>query len=74
RLISKVISVAQFENADNPLYHELPTVPVIKMSLDSLLTFNTWEYQSEERPGLMEYAKALAAYEKVRDEDYEQYR
>ncbi|QBQ74468.1 helicase [Burkholderia phage BcepSauron] len=74
RLISKVISVAQFENADNPLYSELPTVPVIKMSLDSILSFNTWEFVSEDRPGLMEYAKALSAFERVRDEDYEQYR
>lgn len=74
RLISKVISVAQFENADNPLYDKLASVPVIKMSLDSIQYFNTWEYINEERPGLMKYAQALSSYEEVRDQDYEQYK
>lgn len=74
RLISKVIAAAKFENVDSPAYEEIPEVPIISMNLDSIRTFNSWEYINDENPGLVEYAKALQIYEKVRDEDYEEYK
>jgi hypothetical protein len=74
RLISKTISVAKFENNENPAYATIPDVPIIKMSLESIRTFNTWEYVDDERPGLAVYAQALARYEQVRDQDYQEYK
>jgi hypothetical protein len=74
RLISKIISVAKFENSENPAYATIPDVPIIKMSLDSIQSFNMWEKVSEAQPGLKAYAEALAVYEEVRDKDYEDYK
>lgn len=74
RLISKIIAVAKFENAGNPEFEKIPDVPIIKMSLKSIRTFNTWEYVNKEQPGLVAYAAALAEYERVREKDYEEYK
>ena len=74
RLISKVISVAKFENSENPSYARIPDVPIIKMSLESIQKFNTWQYIDADQPGLKTYAQALAVYEEVRDADYEEYK
>lgn len=73
RLISKIISVAKFENSENPEFNTIPDVPIIKMSLDSIQMFNSWERVDDEHPGLESYAKALSTYEQVRNRDYESY-
>lgn len=74
RLISKIIAVAKFENVSDPGYDSIPDVPIIKMSLESLRTFNTWEWISKEQPGLQAYAEALSIYEKVKEKDYAEYK
>jgi hypothetical protein len=73
RLISKIISVAKFENSENPEFSTIPDVPIIKMSLDAIQMFNTWEYIDDAHPGLASYAAALSKYEQVRNRDYEAY-
>lgn len=73
RLISKIISVAKFENSENPEFNTIPDVPIIKMSLESIQMFNTWEHIDDEHPGLASYAQALSVYEQVRNRDYESY-
>lgn len=74
RLIAKVIAAAKFENADSHLYDEIPDVPVIPMTLDTIRTMNTWERVSDTNPGLVEYMKALQVYQEVRNKDYDQYK
>ncbi|QDH83606.1 helicase [Achromobacter phage Motura] len=68
RLISKLISVTKFENADSPAYEEIPDLPVIKMSLDNILGLNSWN------DNLMEYAEAYRTYQEVIEADYAAYR
>ena len=74
RLIAKVIAAAKFENTDNPAYEEIPKVRVIPMNLETIQTLNSWRYVSEENPGLEEYLQAQQLYEKVRNDDYEDYK
>lgn len=74
RLIAKVIAAAKFENTDNPEYETIPVVQVVPMNLDTIRALNTWHYVNEENPGLITYAKALADYQKVRNDDYEEYK
>jgi hypothetical protein len=73
RLISKIIAVAKFENSENPEFETIPDVPIIKMSLESIQAFNSWEFVDDEHPGLKEYAEALSVYEQVRNRDYQAY-
>lgn len=85
RLISKVIAAAKFENAEVPEYQSIPEVPIIKMSLDSIRELNHWDTGDEsgidpfsENPeeglSLKKCALALRVYEKVRNDDYENYK
>lgn len=67
RLISKMIAVAKFENADNDKYAEVPDVPVIPMSAEAIMESNSWS-------DLAEYASAFKALNTARDEDYAEYR
>ena len=68
RLISKVIAVAKFENAEDPQYTAIADVPVIPMNEGSILTMNDWN------DNLLEYANAYKQYKNVQKEDYAQYR
>jgi len=74
RLIAKVIAAAKFENTDNPEYDQVPDMPIIPMTLDTIRSLNSWQYVNDENPGLLEYAKALQVYEGVRNADYEAYK
>jgi SNF2 family DNA or RNA helicase len=67
RLISKIIAVSKFENAENPAYDALPDVPVIPMSADAILARNT-------REDLIEYADAYREHNQVKFDDYKEYR
>lgn len=67
RLISKIIAVSKFENADNPAYEELPDVPVIPMSAEAILARNT-------REDLIEYTEAYKQHNQVKFDDYQEYR
>lgn len=68
RLISKIIAVAKYENADNPEFEQLDDLPVLKMSLDTI------EEQNDYFETLMPYNEAYASYRKIRDDEYKQYR
>lgn len=74
RLIAKVVAAAKFENAENAEYGTIPDLKIVPMNLDTIRTFNTWQYLNDENPGLLEYAQALAKYETVRNDDYEAYK
>jgi SNF2 family DNA or RNA helicase len=74
RLISKVIAAAKFENAENADYATIPDVEIIKMTLEDVREFNSWEAVDAEHPGLRDYAIAQSKYEQVRNADYEQYK
>lgn len=67
RLISKIIAIAKFENADSPAYAELPDVPVIPMSAEAILARNT-------QADLKEYVAAYAEHNQVKFDDYQEYR
>lgn len=67
RLISKIIAVAKFENAENPAYENIPDVPVIPMSAEAILARNT-------REDLIDYANAYKDHNTVKAQDYAEYR
>jgi hypothetical protein len=68
RLISKIVAIAKFENTDNVAYESIPDVPVIKMTLDSIESMNSWS------ENLKEYADAYREYKTVQAEEYAEYR
>lgn len=68
RLISKIIAVAKFENADDGAYQNLPDVPVIKMSLESVTEYNSWD------SNLLQYFTAYKDYKQVEAADFADYR
>lgn len=68
RLISKVIAVAKFENADNLDYENIPDVPIIPMNSDTIQAMNDWDMN------LMEYAQSYKEYKQVQHTDYAEYR
>lgn len=67
RLISKVVAVAKFENVDNEDYQNIASVPIIKMSLDTIREQNSWD-------SLMEYGLAYAGYQKAQRKEFREYR
>lgn len=68
RLISKIISVAKFENADVGAYQGLPDVEVIKMNLQNIFSLNSWD------SNLQDYMFAYRDYKQVQHQDYEEYK
>lgn len=68
RLISKVIAVAKFENADDPAYEEIPEVDIIPMNVESITEMNNWSLN------LQEYGDAYKNYNQVKHDDYKAYR
>jgi SNF2 family DNA or RNA helicase len=73
RLISKVIAIGKFENAENPNYLDVPDLAIIKMSLDSIRNLNRW-FDMGGNLGLESYAHALKKYDEVVRKDYEDYK
>lgn len=74
RLIAKVIAAAKFENTDNPDYETIPDMPIVPMNLDTIRVLNTWHGTGPDNPGLIEYNRALAKYQQVRNDDYLAYK
>lgn len=68
RLMSKVIAVAKFENAENPAYQAIEDVPIIPMNADAIQAMNSWHLN------LKEYMEAYASYKQVQHDDYKEYR
>lgn len=68
RLISKIISVAKFDNAEDEAYQEIPDVPIVKMSLENVFEQNDWSTT------MREYAESFADYKRVQIEDYDAYK
>lgn len=73
RLISKVIAIGKFENAENSAYLDVPDLAIIKMSLDSIRNLNRW-FDMGGNLGLESYAHALKRYDEVVRKDYEDYK
>lgn len=68
RLISKIIAVGKFENAEDPNYTAIADVKVIPMNEDSILTMNDWN------DNLLKYSQAYKQYKQVMVADYAAYR
>jgi len=68
RLISKLVSVSKFENAEDGNYQGLPDVEVIQMTLDNVTTFNSWD------SNLLSYFEAYKSFKQVQADDYADYR
>lgn len=68
RLISKIVTVARFENANVQEYSKVPEVPVIKMTLDNIFSLNDWDNS------LLEYANAYSQLRKVEQEDFRKFK
>jgi len=68
RLISKMIKVTKFEEQNNPLYDDVPDdVNLISMTLNNILTLNTWG-------DLEEYLLGYQSLKRAEKKDYEEYR
>ncbi len=68
RLISKVIAVGKFENADDPAYENLPEVEIIPMNAEAIQMLNDWN------ANLIEYAEAYKEFKQVQADDYKAYK
>ena len=68
RLISKIIAIGKFENTDTDFYDTVPDVPVIKMNLDSVFTYNDLSTT------LVPYAQAFKEYNQAKHDDYADYK
>lgn len=68
RLISKLVTVAKYENSSEASFQALPDVEVIKMSLENIASLNDWD------TSLAPYASVYAKYHAALEEMYEAYR
>lgn len=68
RLTSKIVTVAKYENPDDPAYQELPDLPIIKLDLESIQQDNSWSGT------LMEYASAYRDYRRLVVQEYREYK
>ena len=68
RLISKVLSKARFDEHDNPFYKEIPELPLVSMSMETLTTDNDFETT------LAPYLEGFHTYKKAENNDFEAYR
>lgn len=76
RLISKLVANAKFENADNPTYDDIPDVPVMKMTLDTVENHNDWGNPEDpnSESTLAVYGNAYGEYRQCLYDDYKEYR
>lgn len=68
RLISKVVSKVKFDEADNPRYAELESLPIIKMNLDTLRTMNSVHHH------LFAYVGQYATYKSAYNKEMREYK
>ena len=68
RLRAKILAVAKFENAGSPRYDEIPNIPVLKMSLDSIQNNNDFN------TNLAQYQHSIAALNTAIADENEEYR
>lgn len=68
RLMSKIMSKVKFEEQHNPLYANLPTLPLIPMNLDTIASSNHFEKD------LRDHLNAYKRYKDTIKKDFEQYR
>lgn len=68
RLISRVLNKALFDEHDNPAFGELPNLPVVSMSLDSIAGANDFD------SSMLEYADGYSQYLSIVKKDLEDYR
>lgn len=68
RLISKIISVAKFENSNNPKYRALHDVEVMKMSLENIFEMNSWA------TSLQEYSSVYSDLRNLQEQEFANYK
>jgi len=68
RLISKMVTITKFEEHDNPLYLDVPDVPIVPLDM------NTIEELNDFNSNLMEYLMAYRSLEQATYTDYQQYK
>lgn len=68
RLISKIIAVAKYENADNHEFEQLDDLPIIRMKLSEVQTKN--DFFDTLEPYNIQYRD----YRKIRDAEYDRYK
>jgi hypothetical protein len=68
RLIAKTISKAKFDEWDNPAYQELPNLPQVPITMESIAANN--DFRQELQPYLFGYRD----FQQTREADYAEYR
>lgn len=68
RLISRVLNKALFDEHDNHAFQDLPNLPVVSMSLDSIAGANDFN------DSMLDYAEGYAQYLEIVRKDLEDYR
>ena len=68
RLMSKMVAVAKFENADTDAYQELPNLPIVQMNLESILHMNSWG------AALADYEVGYRQYTEIQKREFAEYR
>lgn len=68
RLISKMISKAKFDEYDNPAYDEIPPVPQIAMTMDTIEAHNDFE------GSLLPYLESYEKMKQIQKADFDDYK
>lgn len=68
RLISKMVSKAKFDEYDNPAYQEVPMVPQVAMTMDTIEAHNDFE------GSLLPYLESYEKFKQVQQADFLAYR
>lgn len=68
RLVSKILSAARFNEGTNPLYADIPELPVVSMNLQNILQNNDFE------TSLSRYLEGYQEYQNAVNKDYQIFR
>lgn len=68
RLVSKILSAARFNEGSNPLYANIPELPVVSMNLENILQNNDFE------TSLSKYLEGYQEYQSAINKDYQIFR
>ncbi len=68
RLISKMVSKAKFDEYDNPAFQEIPSLPQVAMTMDTIEAHNDFE------GSLLPYLESYEKFKQVQHQEYVDYR
>ncbi len=69
RIFSKSLSVAKYDNSDDPAYADLPSLPVVPMKFESLE-----EFSDARTEAVKQFYEGYSKYKYIRDADYKEFR